>query len=51
MREYFMKTGRLGFSVWEKDDLELAKLLWGEPEVTRLICALGYFPGKISKEA
>ena len=29
MREYFMKTERLGFSAWEKDDLELAKLLWG----------------------
>ena len=50
MREYFMKTERLGFSVCEKDDLEFAKLLWGEPEVTRFICALGVFSGEDIKK-
>lgn len=43
MRNYFMMTERTGFSKWNKDDKELAELLWGDPEVTRFICASGCF--------
>lgn len=43
MREYFMKTKRLGFSKWNVADLDLATQLWGEEEVTRFICADGKF--------
>lgn len=42
-RIYFLKTERIGFSRWEEDDLGLAEELWGQPEVTRLICASGKF--------
>lgn len=45
-REYFLKTKRLGFSEWRENDLELAARLWGNPQVTRFICA----SGKFSKE-
>ncbi len=43
MRDYFMKTERLGFSMWSATDLDLAAQLWGEEEVTRYICADGKF--------
>ena len=43
MREYFIKTQRLGFSTWNNGDFELANQLWGDPEVTRFICAAGRF--------
>lgn len=43
MREYFMQTDRIGFSLWNKEDNSLAEMLWGEPEVTRYICASGKF--------
>ena len=43
MRTCIMETERLLFSVWEKDDLELAQSLWGDPEVSRFICAAGSF--------
>ena len=43
MREYFLKTERLGFSKWTANDTELAFGLWGDPEVTKLICANGSF--------
>ena len=42
-RDFFMKTKRIGFSEWEAEDIELAKLLWGDSEVTRFICASGIF--------
>lgn len=42
-RNYFIKTERIGFSKWNKNDIELAELLWDEPEVTRYICADGIF--------
>ena len=34
---YFLKTERLGFRVWTKDNLPLALALWGNADVTRLI--------------
>lgn len=42
-RTWILKTERLLFSVWGKDDLELAQSLWGDPEVSRFICAAGKF--------
>ncbi len=42
-KKYFIKTDRCGFSHWDKCDLPLAYSLWGEPEVTRYICANGVF--------
>ncbi len=43
MREYFIKTVRIGFSKWNNADLNLASQLWGEEEVTRFICSTGKF--------
>lgn len=34
---YFLRTARLGFRCWSKDDLPIANDLWGDAEVTRLI--------------
>ena len=42
-REFFLRTRRMGFSIWHREDLPLAELLWGDPAVTRLICASGRF--------
>lgn len=41
IRRYFMKTERIWFSRWTPHDIELAMQLWGEPEVTKFICASG----------
>ena len=38
-----MTTSRLGFSYWSETDLPLARMLWGDAEVTRYICAHGAF--------
>ena len=43
MREYFMKTERIGFSKWDSTDLPLAVQLWGDKEVTHFICSVGKF--------
>jgi RimJ/RimL family protein N-acetyltransferase len=43
MRTYFIKTNRIGFSKWQASDEEYALSLWGDPEVTRYICASGSF--------
>ena len=50
MKEYFIKTRRIGFSKWNKNDLDLAELLWGDPEVTRFICSSGCFSKEDIKE-
>lgn len=42
-RKFFLKTDRIGFSEWCQNDIELAKLLWGNPEVTKYICTSGEF--------
>lgn len=42
-KDFFLMTNRIGFSKWQKGDIELAKLLWGDPDVTRYICASGKF--------
>ncbi len=41
---YFMKSERLGFRCWTKDDLPLALGLWGDIKVTR------FFGGPFSQE-
>lgn len=41
---YFLKTARLGFRCWTRDDLPLAVQLWGDMEVTR------FFGGPFSDE-
>ena len=35
MKDYFMKTDRIGFSTWKSDDIILAHKLWGEKNVTK----------------
>ena len=40
---YFLTTPRIGFSTWKIEDIELAKLLWGNSEVTKFICTSGKF--------
>lgn len=41
MREFFLTTDRLGFSVWNENDTLDALELWGNPEVTKFIVADG----------
>jgi ribosomal-protein-alanine N-acetyltransferase len=41
---YFLKTERLGFRAWTREDLPLALALWGDTDVTRL------FGGPFSEE-
>jgi [ribosomal protein S5]-alanine N-acetyltransferase len=36
MRNYFLRSARLGFGIWSAEDLPLALGLWGDPEVTKL---------------
>ena len=43
MREFFMKTNRIGFSRWTDEDIDLAVSLWGNPDVTQFICTTGVF--------
>jgi len=35
--KYFLRSERLGFRLWNEQDLALAIGLWGDPEVTRYI--------------
>jgi len=41
MREYFLTSDRLGFSLWTEDDLAYANTLWGDPAVTRYLVSDG----------
>jgi RimJ/RimL family protein N-acetyltransferase len=43
-KPYFLKSARLGFRWWSKEDLALARQLWGDIEVTR------FFGGPFSEE-
>ena len=45
-RAFFMETERTRFSKWGPKDLEPAVSLWGDPAVTRWICASGVFTGE-----
>lgn len=42
-RDYFLKTEKIGFSRWCQEDIALAETLWGDPQITRYICASGEF--------
>ena len=42
-RDFFLTTKRIGFSEWKKDDITLAEILWGNPDVTKFICTSGRF--------
>ena len=35
--DYFLRTTRLGFRLWTKEDLPLALAIWGDPQVTRFV--------------
>ena len=41
MKKFFMRTARLGFSVWTEDDISEAQELWGNLAVTKFISANG----------
>jgi ribosomal-protein-alanine N-acetyltransferase len=43
-QNYFLKSARLGFRCWTREDLALAQQLWGDPEVTR------YFGGPFPEQ-
>lgn len=45
-QNWLMESDRLRFSFWTQDDLGLARSLWGNPQVTRYICATGTFTGE-----
>jgi len=36
-RYYLFESERIGFGIWNKEDLEKAKELWGDNEVTKYI--------------
>ena len=40
-QKYFLSSKRLGFRQWRAEDIDLARGLWGDPAVTRLIDARG----------
>lgn len=42
-RSFFLITDRIGFSIWNETDSDFAQQLWGNPEVTKYICASGVF--------
>lgn len=50
MKEYFLKTARLGFSIWEEEDYKEALELWGNPKVTRYIVAGGTMSPELVKQ-
>ena len=42
MKEYFLRTERLGFATWKPEDFPEAFELWGDPEVTKYIKSGGF---------
>jgi ribosomal-protein-alanine N-acetyltransferase len=47
-RTYFLETTRIGFSIWQQEDIGLAQQLWGNAEVGRYISATGMFSAEES---
>lgn len=41
MKEFFLTTERLGFSLWDENDIGNALELWGNPQVTKFITVHG----------
>lgn len=46
MKDYFMRSTRLGFSIWDENDINDALDLWSNPRVTQYITA----DGKMSEQ-
>ena len=46
MKEFFLKSVRIGFSTWNIEDSKDAIELWGNPEVTRFITSTGVMSHK-----
>lgn len=36
-RDFFLTTNRIGFSKRRKGDIQLAELLWDDPDVARIM--------------
>lgn len=50
MDHYIFKTERIGFSLWDKSDIQLASSLWSHPDVMRLLSVRGvYTPSQIAE--
>lgn len=50
MDQYIFKTERIGFSIWNKNDAEVATSLWSNPDVMKLLSATGmYTPEQIAE--
>ena len=43
MRAFSLESDRLGFFKWDLNDVNFAKILWGDPLVSRYICRDGVF--------
>ena len=41
MRKYFLESERISFGVWDSSDIELARKLWGNKQVTQYISGKG----------
>lgn len=50
MDVYFMKTQRLGFRKWQREDLSLAMQLWSNHSVTKYISATGIYTDEMIRE-
>jgi Acetyltransferases, including N-acetylases of ribosomal proteins len=50
MKEFFLKSIRIGFSRWSEDDICDALELWGNPEVAKFITAEGTMSKKQVQE-
>ena len=46
---YFKRSARLGFTLWNEDQLDHALKLWGDPAVTRLISINGFKEDEIKE--
>lgn len=46
MREFFLSTERIGFSIWTEDDIKDATDLWSDAEVTKYISQNGKMSNK-----
>ncbi|MBS0659307.1 MAG: GNAT family N-acetyltransferase [Verrucomicrobia bacterium] len=47
MSEFFLRSARLGFRAWRREDLFLAQTLWGDPQVSRYISKGGFSEAEI----
>lgn len=43
MQQYIFKTERIGLSPWTEKDLELARTIWGNKNVMKLLSSKGYY--------